>query len=285
MGDLFQEHKRFIVVLALGGLGFLVARLALGWIFEPSLLRHQSEIRRHATEIGRGLPASVDLSRLRADADRARVAFEAQRALVHRVPSEGCTLTPEISDPDLHYSRMANDVRRREMEACAVRSIDVDPRLGLPESIPTLRKDLEWFLRGLDVVRQVLDLVVRVDTTVLEGGIARIERIEITPPARVRGGAQEGVPPFVLRHPVSFVIVGHPRAVLGLTEELVRRPQPGRGLLVDEATIRSLDQPPGGAARARSGDPLDRGRVELKLVVSAVDVNPEAQPEKSGRSP
>ncbi len=286
MGELFQEHKRFFVTLILGALAFFVLYLVIGAFFDSSTMRARNEIRKARGDIERSLPAGVDLQKLRVQRDQADTALRELTAALHRVPAPGFQLTAEVRDPDLHYNRIADGLRRGLVEACAVRSVDVDMRLGLPDSIPTTRRDIDWYLRGLDVVQQVLESVIRIDTSVLESGIARIERIEIAGQGKAKIGGGTAAPAFVVKHPVSFVIVGHPRAIFSLTEEYSRPLPVGRGLVVEEATIRSLDLPPGAANRGvRAGDPLDRGRVELKLTVAAVDIQRDGAAEPEGKTP
>jgi hypothetical protein len=132
------------------------------------------------------------------------------------------------------------------------------------------------YLRGYDVVRQVLVLALLADDA-MEGGIARIERIDISKPIDLRRG-QSRRQSFVETLAVEMTIVGHPRAIDLMLRPLTAKPVEGRFLAIEEARIRSLDLPPGEVRRGSGGeDPLDKDRVEVRLKLNALFIDREGR--------
>jgi hypothetical protein len=273
MNEFLQEHKRAIAVAAVGIFVFLATNLFISGHYGDAILTGQRQLAQHTADAAR---FSVDAARLDA-ARRAREALEervsALERRMQRVPTKGMLLDATIADADVHYNRMVDAVRRNELEKCALANIDVDARLGLPDAFPATRREVDWFLRGLDVVQQLLERVLSINAEVLEGGIARVDRIDIAPLPKGKAGATGPQ-----RVAVTFVIVGHPKAV-GALREAVARPSDGRALVLLQGTERSLDVPPQAGPRAPRGmDPLDLGRTQATLVLAALDLG-SAKPE------
>jgi|GEM_PF-6271683 hypothetical protein len=273
MNEFLQEHKRAVAVAALGSFLFIATNLFISGHYGDAILTGQRQLAQHTADAAR---FSVDAARLDA-ARRAREALEervsALERRMQRVPTKGMLLDATIADADVHYNRMVDAVRRNELEKCALANIDVDARLGLPDAFPATRREVDWFLRGLDVVQQLLEKVLSINAEVLEGGIARVDRIDIAPVPKGKAGANGPQ-----RVAVTFVIVGHPKAV-GALREAVARPSDGRALVLLQGTERSLDVPPQAGPRAPRGmDPLDLGRTQATLVLAALDLG-SAKPE------
>ena len=114
-----------------------------------------------------------------------------------------------------------------------------------------------------------------------EAGVARIERIEISKPPRARPGAERKVP-FVTSIKVDVSIVGHPKAIDWILKNTfaaeAKGERIGRYLSLEQAAIKSLDLPPNAAPKQKRGaDPADRRRVECRMSILAMNVNPEGQ--------
>ncbi len=270
MAEFFQEHKRTIAAAALVLVAFLVVHSLVAGHYGDVTSRARTDIRRASDDEKRFKVSADELKQVRAGREQAEQKVTALLQRLNRVQDEGFKLLPSINDADLHYNRMADTVRRNELERCAVANIHVDMSLGLPDAFPTTRREIDWYLRGLDVVKQMLGTVLAVNAEVLEGGIARVDRIEITPAPKARKDSAPAAP--IARTPVTFVLVGHPLAI-GAVRERLARPAVGRALALTQGTERSLDAPPGsGPKSARGMDPLDAGRTQATLVLAALEV-------------
>lgn len=271
MSEFFQEHKRTLAVGAVVAVVFLIASGLINDHYGTEIQRANTEIQRAELDSRRFRVDPQQVASVRAARDGAaqRVADLTRR--LHRGEEEGFALVPSITDADLHYNRMADLVRRNELERCAVANIHTDMSLGLPDTFPTTRREIDWYLRGLDIVKQVLGMLLDINAQVLEGGIARVDRIEIDPAPKAR---KDNAPvPMIGRVGVSFTIVGHPQAMGALRERLAR-PQAGRALALLQGTERSLDLPPGSGPKSTRGmDPLDLGRTQMVLKVAALSVD------------
>jgi hypothetical protein len=269
MNDFFQEHKRFLVIHVAGALIFLILWLIIGGMFDDDIAGNRRREQRSRAVAARSLPAGVDietLQRTKQDQDEVRDALvgKVRRAVPKRYTLGG------VADPDQHYTNVVSRARTEMSEEFALRNIILDEGLGLPDRFPSSRSEFVWYLRGLDVVDQVLRLVLKADQDILPEGISRFDGIEILPMPKQRTIRTTNA--YVNHHEVSFRLVGHPTSLAYLLEE-VSRSRPGEGLVLRSCRLRSLDQPPGLVRRGRQADPLDQGRVEANLVLAAVDID------------
>jgi hypothetical protein len=129
-------------------------------------------------------------------------------------------------------------------------------------------------------VQQFLRLVLETDD-IYEGGVARIDKIEIEAPPRTRRSTTEAA--FLQQHGVRVRIVGHPRSVAVILEQIARQRTDGQALILTEAELRSMDVPEG--ARARPGQRPDAGdqeKVEARLRIASLDIDPAGRVENKG---
>lgn len=280
LGDLWQEHRRYLTATLAGAMGVLVVKLILGLVYDGRIERAKATLSRAQGEQARALPAGIRVDEVK----RGREALEAQfgkvRDALQRKPKPEMTLVG-VADPDLHYNAQLDRIRSGVLELCALRNIDVDQRLGLPDAFPASRGEIEHYLRGLDAVEQLIATCLAAEQRV-EAGVARIERIEIEKPAKARTGAAARGKPFTTQLNVECSIIGHPRAldevVRSFSSAPVEGDRSGRRLVLTEATLRSLDVGPGATVRDRRGaDPLDVRRCELRVKAAAFDIDPEGK--------
>jgi len=282
MGDFVQENKRFLVIQFAGAMVFLIAWLIVGALFNDDIAKNKRGTKSARRKASVALPGGVDLNAVTRSMKDQDVSLGRLRGTVERTPDVWFTLEGK-SDPDIHYNAVSDRIDEELVEQCARRNIEVDGDLGRPGKYPSTPRVFGWYLRGLEMEDQVLRLAIRAHDEVLEEGIVRIEPIEIAAPAKLRGRSRQ-VNPYFVEHAVDLTIVGHPKAVAFILEEIAREKtgdDQGKGLVVKEARIHSLDLPPGMQARgARRGprrvasDPRNRGRVEARLRLASVDVNP-----------
>ncbi len=277
MGDIWQEHRKFIMSVIAGMLTVFVGALAIDGAFDSRIRLARGTIDRARSDQKQALPSGYDPRKATENRSNLESEYDKLRTAVARAPSKEWRIGPEVSDSDLYYNAQLEKFRNGTLEACAVRNIDVDQRLGLPDAFPSQRNEQEHWMRGLDVVEQILVIALAAEREV-EGGIARIERIEIEKPEKRGPGYRV---PYLAGLRVQLSVVGHPRAVAFVLRALSQDDSGnealrGRYLAVDKSTVTSLDFPPDGTVKERKGaDPNDRRRVEVRLELRALDVNPE----------
>jgi hypothetical protein len=282
VGDVWQEHRRFITTVGAGALVFFIAYLVISSIYSGKAQRLTSDIEKARTVQKQSvLPGNVDIRKLQADRDRLEKDTEALMSTVGYKPDDKWLLLPSVADPDLHYNKQIDAFRNGVLELAALRNIDVEQRLGLPEQFPGSRADIEHYLRGLAVVEAVVGAAV-IAEQVYEGGVARIEKIEIAKPPKARSAADQRKTPFITTVKVDVTIVGHPKAIdlilKNFASDTTGEGRAGRYLSLEEASIRSLDLAPGAPVKEKRGaDPADHRRVECRLGILALNVNPEGQ--------
>ncbi|MEE2711560.1 MAG: hypothetical protein VX913_02190 [Planctomycetota bacterium] len=286
MGDFVQENKRFLVIHVAGALVFLIAWLILGAIFEGDIVSNKSRTRTAKRTASQAMPTSVNLRSIENGLKDQEDDVSALRRAIERQPKQRFTLEGQ-PDPDLWYNEVSERIDEELVEQCARRNIEIDGDLGRPGKYPSSPREFAWYIRGLEAVDQVLRLAIKTHDEVLEEGLARIDPITIVPPVR-RRGRMASAKPFVLGHELDMTVVGHPTALAFLIEELSRARE-GTALVLKEARIHSLDLPPGMQARGprRGGrrvasDPRDRGRVEARLIVQTIDVDPKGRVKAKG---
>jgi hypothetical protein len=280
IGDVWQEHRRFITIVGAGGLILLIGFFTISSIYSGKAARLSSEIdRARSAQRKDQLPPGTDIRKIQADRERLeKEALDLVSGVAHK-PADKWTLGPGVADPDLHYNQQIDVLRNGVLELAARRNVDVDQRLGLPDTFPGSRAEIEHYLRGLSVVEAVVSTALAAEQ-VHEAGIARIERIEIAKAPKSKGDQRKV--PFVTAIKVDFSVVGHPKAIdwmlKGLAADTKGEGRSGRYLAIEDASIKSLDLAPNATGKERRGaDPLDRRRVECRLSILALNVNPEGQ--------
>ncbi|HYC77698.1 MAG TPA: hypothetical protein VEI02_08740 [Planctomycetota bacterium] len=279
-GDFWQEHRRYVTATVAGLVGVFIVTLIIDALYDDDIRKARRTIETAQSERARALPPGVDLAQIKSAREGLEAEFDRLREALVRKPRPEMRLDGGVADPDLHYNAQLDRIRNGVLELCALRNIDVDQRLGLPDQFPASRGEIEHYLRGLDVVEQILAVCLAAEQRT-EGGIARVERIEIEK-APKRGAATARTRPFLGALKVEMSIIGHPRAVDDVVRAFPDEPgpgeEPGRRVVVQDAVLRSLDVGPGSTDRDRRGvDPMDRRRVELRLSVLALDVDPEGK--------
>jgi hypothetical protein len=144
------------------------------------------------------------------------------------------------------------------MSQAARDGVFVDPSLGMPESTPTDRAEVQRILEALDVIGEVLDRA-------LSNGIDSVPQIRVPSAGRKGFHAARS---YLDEIRVNFEMIGDSDAVMGLVEAL----QTGdRFLTVAEA-------------RAEQIDPNKPGRVRIRMDVVGLRIDPEAPASDAGAS-
>jgi hypothetical protein len=281
-GDVWQEHRRFITTIAAGGLVLFIGFLVISSIYSGKARALRGDIERaRSTQKQSFLPAGAEIRKIQGDRERLEKDTTGLMATVAYKPADSWLVLPSVADPDLHYNNQIDKLRNGALEFAAIRNIDVDSKLGLPDQFPGSRAEIEHYLRGLAVVEAVVLASLAADG-LHEGLIARIEKIEIARPPKARTAAEQKKVPFVSAIRVDVTVVGHPKAIDAMLKMFAAdtsgEGRAGQYLAIDDASIKSLDIPPGAPVKEKRGtDPADRRRVECKLGILALNVNAEGQ--------
>lgn len=282
VGDIWQEHRRFITMVGGGGLVLFIAYLIVSSIYSGKAARANSDIdKARSMQKQSVLPQGADIRKIQADRERLEKDTDALMGTVGYKPADNWLVLPTVADPDLHYNKQIDAFRNGILDLATLRNIDVDQKLGLPEQFPASKAEIEHYLRGLAVVEAVVGSAVLAEN-LHEGGVARIEKIEIARAPKARTGADQRKTPFVTSIKVEMTIVGHPKAIdlilKSFAQDTSGEGRAGHYLSLEEASIKSLDLVPNAPVKERRGvDPADHRRVECRLAIIALNVNPEGQ--------
>jgi hypothetical protein len=283
MGDLWQEHRRFIVSVAAGALIFLIASMIISSTFGGRITAFRRSIAESRNTM-KNAPKGTELRALQADREAAEALRDTLVAELERKPAEGLRVGPDRSDPDGFYSRAIQNQHSLWTEHFASRNIDLDDTLGRPDSFPTLRYAQDWYLRGLDAVTQVLAIASIADDR-FPGSIVAVEKIDIAAAPKLTGrSAHREGDPFLTRLPVTITILGHPKGVDEILRRLAVRRTDGRTLVLEKGKIESQDRMVApGTQPPRGLDERLRGLVRAVVVLQALDVEPEGRIDRGAR--
>ena len=283
MGDLWQEHRRFIVTVAAGALVFMIASMIISGMFGDRITRSRGRIASSQSAVN-AAPKNADVKALEADRMQAEQLRDDLVAALERKPLKEYTVGTDRPDPDGYYSRTIQKQQSRLAEFFASENIMLDGSLGQPGSFPTLRYAQDWYLRGLDAVTQVLGLAMEADSE-FPGSIVAVEKIDIAAPPKFTGrsASKEGAA-FLTRLPVTIRIKGHPKGVNWILWRLAQKNTNGRTLVLASGTIESLDKMVApGTLPPRGLDERNRGLVQAVVVLQALEVEPKGRIDNGGR--
>jgi len=222
--EFWQENRRFLGVVALGVLVFLVAQVVIGRTWGDELAAE----RRARGDLERALRGPLftraDSDLVEAENDRLVAAWE---ELVERVafrPRPAYTLAADAGAPTSQYHRTVARTRDELLRLAGRGNLHVEETLGLPELSPTREDEIERYLEALDVVDRAVRLA-------LATGVGRVEdvRIELDPRLDSRGGVGA-----VERTRVELRLVGNGAALGRFLAETQRGERP---LVVDSLEL------------------------------------------------
>jgi hypothetical protein len=255
---IWAEHKRFLLGLAAAVVVFFIATRILAAMYVRPAERLEASTENTIAKLRRRpAPSESDLRAQREIGKEldARLS-EAERRVAFPVDPD-FVLAPGAAF-DLVYNDRFREVRDEVMSQAARDGVFVDPSLGMPESTPTDRAEVQRILEALDVIGEVLDRA-------LSNGIDSVPQIRVPSAGRKGFHAARS---YLDEIRVNFEMIGDSDAVMGLVEAL----QTGdRFLTVAEA-------------RAEQIDPNKPGRVRIRMDVVGLRIDPEAPASDAGAS-
>jgi len=157
-GEIWEEHKKFIMAVGAALLVFFIAtRIVNSMYFGPakrldlSADRMERKLRRAEAPTSRDIKDARDLgeeleAKLAALEDRVRFEVRPQ----FRVPAG--------ADHDLVFNQRYRETRDALLDLAGIMDVDLDPSIGMPETTPEVRVSVERHLAAMDQIDRVLRL-------------------------------------------------------------------------------------------------------------------------------
>lgn len=226
LNEYWQENKRFVTLVALGLLVFLVAQLSLKSTYQGGL----NEAKLSISAMQRGLRNTMHTASQRDEAqrqnDELRAAVEALSEIVEFQARPDFRLDPAQGSGSNQYLRALTRVRDDLIPRANRANLEIEDGLGMPRLSPTREEEIERYLEALDVI----DTIVRyaIDTRV-----QRLDRIQIRLDSDLSSHRGLG---RIERTRVHFTLTG---SSLAMTRLLTRtqRGGDGRVLHIDELEL------------------------------------------------
>lgn len=244
LDSVWQEHKRFITLCAIGGAGFLVGALVIQETLGSDLGAARAKKLGLERQLAGGMYGRSEQDLAQADRDALAARVDELRAAVAFVPRPGFALDPQRGSAAGQYLAAIQTVQDELLPAAGRAGMVLDRDLGLPPLSPTREEEIARVLEGLDLVERgvrlamaagvarIPEIEIRLDPSLSSrAGVATIERTEIRLSARGDGQAlasflrrtQEGAAPLiVIEADLSTVRSKGDEASLELTLAAVR---------------------------------------------------------------
>ncbi len=237
----WQENRRFVLAVAGGALGFLVAWWVIDGFLGSDLRRLEQSRARLSQDLGQPMfqPSEQDQALRQNEALRASVAR--LRAAVEFVPRERFAVPPG-STASGHYLTLVSEVREGLLLRAGRAGLSLPSDLGLPALAPTKDQEILRTLEALDALERALERAI-------EAGVERVDTIRIKLDPRLSAGKPIDDLEKTL---VELRAVG-PSSPLVRWLVLLQEPRKEASLLVERAEVTP--------ARAR------RDEVQLDLVL------------------
>lgn len=198
LNDIWQEHKRFILTVAVGCLVFLIANLTVTSIYEGDLTSANARSVSTRRELAKPLFGPRDRTRAQEQNDGLREALDELRERVAFRPRQEFLLDPDGGAESIQYQRIASRVRDDLLPRAARANLALEDTLGLPALSPTEAYKIERYLEALDVVERSVRLAI-------DSGVARVDDIAIKLDPSLLSREGTGT---VERTKISFEMVG-----------------------------------------------------------------------------
>ncbi len=210
LNDLWQNHKRFILGVAGGGLVFLVGLVVIdsNW----SVATAKAGIAGRSRDILKlEAPSTGDLSSLGAECSRLSTRLDDlyKKMSVETRPD---FVVPANDSADLFYNKKRDEEQDKLVREARRRNINVKASLGLPEFTPSGTEAIQRSLRALDVVDQVV-------SAALEANVRGVDEIEVRD---LKSGSKSKANAFLDALAVKFTITGSTASIAALIDRLTR---------------------------------------------------------------
>jgi len=211
LGEIFEEHKKFILGVAVAAVAFLVVDKIVADDAEATTRRADAIVR----DLRRDeYPARSDLDRAAKTKRDLEARLDAAARKLAYAPAEGFEIPASARDADLQYNALFRRVREEVVDGAASLDIDVDPTLGLPEISPSRPEEISRYACALDLVR-------RVGLAAIDAGARSVRPISVSKASIAKFRASES---FLEELAVSVRVTGSAESI-GLLVETLSRPE------------------------------------------------------------
>ncbi len=237
----WQENRRFVLAVAGGALGFLVAWWAIDGYLGSDLRRLESSRARLSQGLGEPMFQQGEQELAQQENEALRSAVTRLRAAVEFVPRERFAVPPG-SAASGRYLAVVSDVREDLLLRAGRAGLSLPGDLGLPALAPTKDQEIVRTLEALDAIERALQRA-------LEAGVERVDSIRIKLDPRLSAGK----PIDDLEKTLVELRLSGPAIPLVRLIGFLQEPREGAALLVERAEV--------SPARAR------RDEVQLEIVL------------------
>jgi hypothetical protein len=248
LADLWQQHKKFILIVAGAFLLLLVGRGVISSRFDYEA--RAAAAYKTSTTMAKQPKVPDDVVRALQDdvASLKERCAELAKTMRHR-PGDAFVVPAGEPNPRAYFFRRHRETSKALSDAAERQDIRVPEQLGLKDMAPTEPDEIRRQLVALDVVQQVV-------VEAIGAGVRRIASIQIEDAAKGRSRASG----FISDLGVRFDIFGGEKSIRALVTGLVDGPARGQAayLAIDQARIKPVKG--------------DIGMLELDLTVSALEI-------------
>ncbi len=277
--EIWQTHKRFILIVSAGALGLLLvwlgaedSLLGAGFGYRARLTSAVADIDGlQGTLSNTGRPHERDVRWAEERRETMASALMAVRERILFRPRPAFVPPASGTDPDVFYNERVQAVQAGVGRMAAVQGVRVAGDLGLSRVTPRGVREIEWYLRALDAVERIVTLAI-------VAGVQSVVRIDVEAPVETRRDGRGVELPFESQG-ITIVVRGHPSTVDSLVRGVPDVPSSGlgdldpallrgfdaNGLLVQQAAVQSLDSAQGAVGQGLAQSVEARFRVELAV--------------------
>jgi hypothetical protein len=245
LGNYWQENKRFLISVGIGGIVFFGAWTAIDSFFGEGLRQQRGRKSRIETELRASMFSGADLKLATAQQGELMAACDALRKNVEFVARPEFRMEKGVPATSRYFNaleRTRETLKRRAGQA----GLYLAPDLGMPAVSPTKEAELARYLEALDAIEQTVQLAIR-------AGCTRIDQIRVKLDSRLLGGK---VITDAEKSLVEFKLVG-PALPMTRLVALTQDSKAGRVLPIERVDV--------APARAKNSDDV---KMELTLLLA-----------------
>jgi hypothetical protein len=172
LNDYWQENKRFLVIVGVGLLVFLIGEMVLDSVWGADLRSQQRSVTTAERELARSKYTAADLTRARRENETLSSNVSVLAREVAFIPRERFVFHPDRESASNRYFTAVSEVRGELMTLASRRNLRLPEDLGLPALSPTREEEIVRYLDALDVVDRAARMAV-------DAGVERVDKIEI----------------------------------------------------------------------------------------------------------
>ena len=172
LNEYWQENKRFVTMVAVGALVFLIAYLVLDGKYKSAIQSKNVQRSKLDGELKQSLYTTADLDAAEEENEALNAAVGALAAQADFEPRAMFRLRDGAASAGSQYLSALSEVREDLIPRANRNNLKLDPGLGMPALSPTREDQIERYLEALDIIDSIANLAIDV-------GVRRIDKIDI----------------------------------------------------------------------------------------------------------